>query len=200
MTQPQADPSLPEPSPPEPSSLEVALVEVEQYVAADGWDQQGRLFALVSTAGLVEAQPELAVDLGAHDGGLDGLTPVEQEIDHGVAALEELLGHIGWPPAVVGVAAVVERLVLPPKVEEELPTDLTGAAAYAAEHPEREDVRIVAGVLRGGESHCVLRLRSHDSDDELLHGPDLVPGLLEALRETLEESDDEVNEDWGVDE
>jgi hypothetical protein len=47
-------------------------------------------------------------------------------------------------------------------------------------------VRIAAGVLRGGEVHCVLRMRSHDDDNSLLHGPDLVPGLVAALRGTLE--------------
>ena len=31
-----------------------------------------------------------------------------------------------------------------------------------------------------------MRIRSpHDSDDALLHGPDVVPGLVTALRETL---------------
>jgi hypothetical protein len=28
-------------------------------------------------------------------------------------------------------------------------------------------------------------MREHDSDDALLHGPDVVPGLVSALRETL---------------
>ena len=41
------------------------------------------------------------------------------------------------------------------------------------------------GALRGGQTHCVVRLRSHDSDDALIHGPDLVPGLVRALHETL---------------
>ena len=62
-------------------------------------------------------------------------------------------------------------------------------------------MRIVAGVLRSGESHSVLRLRSHDDDEHLVHGYDLVPGLVAALRETLEaDAGDEVDEDWGPDE
>jgi hypothetical protein len=80
---------------------------------------------------------------------------------------------------------VVERLVLPPDVEEAVPDDPTEAAEFAAAHEQKQDVRIAVGVLRTGESHCVLRMREHDSDDALLHGPDVVPGLVSALRETL---------------
>ena len=46
-------------------------------------------------------------------------------------------------------------------------------------------------MLRAGEAHCVLRLRSHDDEEHLVHGADLVPGLVSALRETLEEADDD---------
>jgi len=182
-------------------SLRGVVVEVEHYVSDDGWDQPGRLFALVPTAELVEAQPDLAIELGVHASTHEALTPVEQEIDQDARSLEELLGKIAWPSAVVGVVAVVERVVLPPAVEDDVPQQLGHAATFAAEHPAREDVRIVAGVLRTGDAHCVLRLRSHDDDDRLVHGADLVPRLLSALRETLEEADDdEVGQDWGPDE
>ena len=182
-------------------SLRGVVVEVEHYVSDDGWDQPGRLFALVPTAELVEAQPDLAIELGVHASTHEALTPVEQEIDQDALSLEELLGKIAWPSAVVGVVAVVERVVLPPAVEDDVPEELGHAATFAAEHRAREDVRIVAGVLRTGDAHCVLRLRSHDDDDHLVHGADLVPRLLSALRETLEEADDdEVGQDWGPDE
>lgn len=186
---------------PTAGSLRAAVVEVEHYVSDDGWDQPGRLFALVPTVELVEAEPELAVELGVHASTYEALTPVEQEIDPTIRSLEALLGKIAWPSAVVGVVAVVERVVLPPRVEQELPPEDDLAVAFAAEHPAREDVRIAAGMLRTGESHCVLRLRSHDDDEHLVHGADLVPRLLAALRETLEEADDdEVGQDWGPDE
>ena len=42
------------------SPLRRATLEMEAYVAADGWDQAPRLFALVPTADLVSKQPELA--------------------------------------------------------------------------------------------------------------------------------------------
>ena len=41
--------------------------------------------------------------------------------------------------------------------------------------------------LRGGATYCALRLRAHDDDASVLTGDDLVPALLELLRETLEE-------------
>jgi hypothetical protein len=183
------------------AGLRAAVVEVEHFVSEDGWDQPGRLFALVPTDELLEAEPELAIELGVHSNTFETLTPVEQEIDPNVRSLEDLLSRIAWPSTVVGVVAVVERLVLPPTAEEEVPEEQARAMSYAAEHPEREDVRIAAGVLRVGNAHCVLRLRSHDDDDHLVQGPDLVPGLLAALRETLEvPDDDEVDQDWGPDE
>jgi hypothetical protein len=90
---------------------------------------------------------------------------------------------------VVGALAVVERVVLPPEVEATVPDDPDEAARYAAEHEAREEVRIAVGVLRDGESHCVVRMRSHDRDEDLIHGAAVEPDLVEALRETLEASD-----------
>lgn len=183
-------------------SLRTSVVEVEHYVGEDGWDQPGRLFALVPTADLLEAEPDLALELGVHSSTAEPLTPVEQEIDVNDRTLEELLGMIAWPPSVVGVLAVVERVVLPPSAEGDLPDDTERAVAFAAEHAAREDVRIVAGVLRSGEAHCVLRLKSRDDDDNLVHGTDLVPQLVTALRQTLEsdagdDGDGDDDEDWG---
>lgn len=67
-----------------------------------------------------------------------------------------------------------------------MPADPEAAAAYASEHPDREEARIVAGVLRGGESWCAIRQRAHDEDDLVMTGPDLVPALLELLHATLD--------------
>ncbi len=162
------------------------MVEVEAHASESGWDQPSRLFALVRTAELAAAEPELAVELGIHDNTAHLLTPVEQELDQHDEPLEQLLARITWPEAVEGALAVVERIVLPPEVEGQVPNDPVEASAFAAGHAQHEDVRIAAGVLRTGESHCVLRLRSHDDDQHLMHGRDLVPGLVLALRETLE--------------
>ena len=65
-------------------------------------------------------------------------------------------------------------------------TFLEAAVAYAASHPDREEARIVAGVLRSGATWCAIRQRAHDEDDMVLTGNDLVPALLQLLYTTLE--------------
>lgn len=160
--------------------------EVEQYVGRSGWDQPPRLFALAPTKELAAAEPELAVQLGLRVADAGPLTPVEQEIDHEAGRFEDLVERIEFPAQVHGALAVVERVVLPPGAEQQVPDDAAHAAAFAAEHPQRTDVRMAVGVLRSGTAHCALRMRSHDEDTAVLQGPDLVPGLAAALHETLE--------------
>lgn len=166
-------------------ALRAVVREVEAHVAAGGWDQPAHLYALVPTAELIVAEPGLAAQLGldAVDGA-GSFTPIEQEVPAD-RALEEVLGGITWPPTVVGCAAVVERLVLPPGAEAALPEDAEQALAVAAEHPDRQEVRMVAAVIRDGRTHCALRLRGHDEDTDVLDDVDLVPALVGLLADTL---------------
>jgi len=162
------------------SPLRRAALEVEHHVAGEGWDQRPRLFALVSTAELIAREPALADQLS---GDADSITPVEQELD-GTRELEDLLTEIEWPDAVVGCAAVIERIMLPPEAEDSLPDDPEALVTAAAAHPDRRDVRLVAAVTRDGRAHSAVRGKE-PADAELLEGPDLVPGLIEHLRSTL---------------
>jgi hypothetical protein len=84
---------------------------------------------------------------------------------------------------------VVERLVLPPQADAEILEDPDRAAEYASEHPDRQEVRIVAGATRAGSTYCALRLRAADDDQSVLAGADLVPGLLALLSDTLDAAD-----------
>jgi hypothetical protein len=155
--------------------------EIERHTAAEGWDRPARLYALVPTEQLLAQEPSLAGVLG--DGAL---TPVEQETLPPDRSLEDVLEQVVFPAQVHGVAAVVERLVLPPSAGE-LPDDPERARAVAASHPDRQDVRLVAAVTRSGSTYCALRLRAHDEERSVVEAPDLVPGLLQLLQTTLED-------------
>ncbi|WP_253828526.1 PPA1309 family protein [Prauserella aidingensis] len=171
--------------------------EVEEFVAAGGWQQPPQLFALVPTAELLSQQPELADSLDPNA----ELTPVAQDSlpDDDLA---EALATIAWPELVQGCALAQEIIVLPPDAEEELPevdessgvsdTDVERLKQAAAGHPQRTEARLVATVLRDGPAACVMRLRgartgSDDTEpgEEIVEHPELAPNLVDALRATL---------------
>jgi hypothetical protein len=167
-------------------TLRDAVREIEAHAAEEGWDRPARLFALVDTTHLVEREPGLAQAMGI-DATTTGLTAVEQEALPTETLEDSLLG-IEWPAEVAGCAAVVERFVLPPSVEAEIPEDDSEALMFAARHPDRHEVRIVAGATRAGTTYCAIRLREHDDNESVLEAPDLVPTLLELLLSTLHPS------------
>jgi hypothetical protein len=169
------------------STLRAAVREIEAHASEAGWDQPARLYALVPTSDLLAREPALAAAMGLDAVTAAGsLTPVEQDDVPVDKPLESVLAQIMWPAEVFGCAAVVERLVLPPTADGRLPDDPEAAERFAADHPEREEVRIVAGATRDGSTYCALRLRSHDDAFSVIESPDLVPALLELLRSTLE--------------
>ena len=172
-------------------ALARAVTETETHVAVHGWDQPVRVFALVRTAEALETDRDVAGLLDAATVEEARTNPellmvVEQEGLPPAADLEHLLAQLAWPDSVHGAAISVERLVLPPAAQEEAEaiTDAAERLTFLQEHPDREDIRMVVGVLRGGESWCALRSRSHD-DASVYQGERLVPGLVEALAATL---------------
>lgn len=172
------------------SPLDRAVRELERHVARGGWDGPMRVFALIRTAEAIGADPSLREQLppdlvaGADDDPAT-ITSVEQEDLPEGDSIEEVLGQIGWPPAVHGAAVVVERFVVPPEAERNLPQDPAQALEALLAHPERQDVRLAVGVLRDGTSSCAVRSRANDEDFAVGTGPDLAPGLVAALLETL---------------
>jgi len=173
-------------------ALAAAVLEIESHLAGAGWDQPARLYALVDTAQLVQREPALAAEMGLDSSAARGsLTPVEQEQLDPSVPLEQVLESIAWPDDVAGCAAVVERLVLPPGADDAIPDDPERAQRFAAEHPDRQEVRIVAGATRHGATYCALRLRAHDDDQSVVGGVDLVPGLLALLGATLSDDEEE---------
>ena len=169
------------------TALRSAVREIEAHASEAGWDQPARLYALVPTSDLLAREPALAAAMGLDDVIAAGsLTPVEQDDVPVDKPLESVLAQIMWPAEVFGCAAVVERLVLPPTADGDLPEEPDAAERFASEHPDRQEVRIVAGATREGSTYCALRMRSHDDAFSVLESPDLVPALLELLRSTLE--------------
>ncbi|MGZ4537007.1 MAG: PPA1309 family protein [Nocardioidaceae bacterium] len=167
--------------------LRAAVQEIEAHAAEAGWDQPARLYALVPTSDILAREPAVAAAMGLDAAGAAGsLTPVEQDTLPADRSLEKVLEQIMWPAEVFGCAAVVERLVLPPSADQDIPDDPAAAEAFAAAHPERQEVRIVAGVTRAGATHCTIRLRSHDDNESVMESPDLVPVLIELLLGTLQ--------------
>ena len=159
-----------------------------------GLGRPGRLYALVDTAQLVAHEPSLAAVMGLDASSEQGsLTAIEQDQVPPTARIEELLEQIVWPDGVAGCAAVVERLVLPPDADDQLPEDPAAAEEFAREHPDRQEVRIVAGVTRAGSTYCALRLRAHDDDHSVVAGADLVPGLTRPRLAVPRSDDQEVD-------
>lgn len=167
--------------------LSIAALDTERHVAAAGWDQNPRLFALVPTADLLEREPHLRAGLSGSDLAEGALSAIEQEDLPPTSNLESLLGRMSWPEAVAGVALAVERIVVPPGAERDLHDNPETAVDALAAHPDRRDVRLVVAVLRDGQSRCLLRQRAHDSDDQVAMGDDIAPGLVHALRATLQD-------------
>jgi hypothetical protein len=166
--------------------LEQVVLDLERHAAGAGWDAAPRLYALVEAAELHEHDPELASRLEVPNEP-ERMAALEQPDLPGRDVLdrriEDVLAGIEWPDRVAGCALVIERILLPDSADEEMAGD--DPAGWAAAHPDREEVRLVVGVLRDGSRHSAMRLRSHDSDDQVLAGPELLPGLADALAGTL---------------
>lgn len=179
---------------PTPSHRALArvVVEIERRAAARGWDAPVGVFALVRTAAALAQDPDLARLLDAaaiEEARADpcALTVIEQEGLPPAADLGDLLGQLAWPSAVDGAAVSVERIMVGPASEAgaEAIEDPDERIAFLRARPDRQDVRLVAGVLRSGESWCAVRARSRDSDGAVVQGEAVVPGLVEALTATF---------------
>ncbi len=172
-------------------AISQAVCEIESYVSSFGWDGPVRIFALIRAADALAANPELADELPADvpveaTRNPEAFFSVEQENLPQANSLEHLLAQIAWPPTVAGAALSCERITLPSEAENEIPKDPAAAESFVASDSRREDIRMVVGVDREGNSWCTLRMKSHDEAASLLQSADLVPDLVAALRSTFE--------------
>jgi hypothetical protein len=174
-----------------PDALAAAVREVEQHVAASGWDQPPRLFALAETARLLAEEPQLAAQLGGAVAGT--ITSIEQE-ELPQTPLPDLLAGLGWSDEVSGCALVLELVAVPGTEDDTVPED--DQAGWASAHPDRQDMRLAVAVLRDGSRASVLRVRA-DGDPgtpggangpqgETIEDTDLATDLADALFATLQ--------------
>lgn len=167
------------------SALRAVVAEIESGAARVGWDRPPSIYALVPTAELMKT-PEVPTDVladleKAWDGSETHLSAILQESMAG-DQLEELLPKLAWPPSVWGAALTVERVIVPPAVEEAAPEDPDEALAFISNHPAASDVRLTIGVTREGDSWCAIRTRAFDDAGNVGSGETLVPSLVEALQ------------------
>jgi hypothetical protein len=152
-----------------PPALEQTTRDLDIYVAVDGWDQPTRLFAISDTRQLLAREPSLAAQLSGSAAD-SPWTTIEQEGLPTHTDLDELLGGIGWPPSVDGVAVSAERIMVAP---------------VGTDRESQHELRLTMAVLRDGSRCTVLRLREHDSPETVIVGTDLITGLGDLLLHTL---------------
>lgn len=166
------------------SALAACVREIDAHTRDLGWDRPPCVFALVPAADLLAradlAEEALAAVRAQHAADPATLTAVLQ-LTPGMSDIEQIAGSVYFPEEIAGAALAVERLALPPEAEADLPADPQAQAAWVAEHPLRQEIRVIAARLRSGEAWCAVRGRGYDDPGALLEGADLAPELLEAL-------------------
>lgn len=167
-----------------PQALNKAMLEAVEFIHAEGWDAGPTLFALVPTEMLVDTLDEAADDspltLVVQDNLPDNLLP-------GSEALGDYVSRLAWPAEIAG-AVLAQKIMF---------TD----AAVAGSEPR--PARLFSGVLRGEAELTLLQLRPTEEElaergpfaedeIELRGGPGVAPGVIAALRYTLEADPDEI--------
>lgn len=166
-------------------ALNKAMLEAVEFVHAEGWDAPPTLFALVSTS--------LVADQLADPDDAAPLTLVVQDLpEHILPGSDELgdyLSRLAWPPQISGVV---------------LAQEIRFREASLADAPARP-ARLFSGVLRGeGLDLTLLQLRPTEEEIEergvfaedeieLRGGPDVAPGVIQALRFGLEQDPDQLD-------
>lgn len=171
------------------AALAACLMEIERHVAEAGWDDSPRLFALVPTAELRAVEPGWAAGSGngtaTPSEPAEHLSAVEQDEFRPGDDLVAALVDVTWPATVPGCAVSLVNSFLPDHAEDGVPGESELAQAWVAGHPDRQDVRVVVGVMRDGRRWSLARLSTHP--DDLLGGVSIMPGIDRLLTQTLVE-------------
>lgn len=166
-----------------PQALNKAMLEAVEFIHAEGWDAGPTLFALVPTELLVDTLDDTSDDapltLVVQDNLPENLLP-------GSEALGDYISRLAWPAEIAGAILAQEIMF----------TDSAEA------NSEPRPARIFSGVLRGEAELTLLQLRPTEEeiaergpfaedDIELRGGPGVAPGVIAALRYTLEADPEE---------
>ena len=174
------------------TALADSVREIEHHVADAGWDGPVRVFALVRTQAMLPTEPGLAAQLdpavlAAARAEPWHLTSVEQEELPAAPDLETLLGG----PLVAGDGRRDGRHG---RARRAAARRRGGHAAGHRRGPGLPARRTPSARTCGSSSArcatdpswCAVRTRANDTDEQVGQGPDLVPGLVAAVRSTLE--------------
>ncbi|NLZ57115.1 MAG: hypothetical protein GX898_02230 [Corynebacterium sp.] len=166
-----------------PQALNKAMLEAVDFIHAEGWDQGPTLFALVPTEMLVDTIDadieDSPLTLVVQDNLPDNLLP-------GSEALGDYVSRLAWPAQIAGAVLAQEIM-------------FTDSAVPGS---EARPARLFSGVLRGEAELTLLQLRPTEEEIEergpfaedeieLRGGPGVAPGVIAALRYTLEADPEE---------
>lgn len=169
----------------EQAALRRAVDEIEITASQLGWDRPPALYALVKTEDMLDNE-SVPSDIReglqkSWNGTTEHLSAVAQDPMH-EDEVEDVLPRLAWPESVYGAVLTLERIIVPPEVEDEAPEDPEEALIFISNHPGRTDVRLVVGVTREGDSWCEVRARNFDDENRVGKGENLAPSLVEALK------------------
>ncbi|CAB0546964.1 hypothetical protein CIP107534_00735 [Corynebacterium diphtheriae] len=160
-----------------PQALNKAMLEAVDFIHAEGWDAPPTLFALVPAELIGQALPDdddSPLALVVQDNLPEHIRPGSEE-------LGDYVSRISWPEQVVGAVLAQEIMF----------------RDSSADNDEARPARLFSGVLRGDADLTLLQIRPTEEelaergpfaedDIELRGGPGVAPGVIAALRATLD--------------
>ncbi|MCQ9343070.1 PPA1309 family protein [Corynebacterium kozikiae] len=153
------------------------MMEAVEFIHSEGWDAPPTLFGLVPAELIEQHIPEedtSPLALVVQDG-------LPTHISGGSEELGDYLSRITWPQEIVGAVLAQEIMF----------------KDAASDAPTAREARLFSGVLREGAELTLLQLKPTEeeldaagafADDniELRGGPGIAPGVIAALRATLD--------------
>lgn len=177
-----ADSNSPEAEAPRSTpALNRAVMDVVDFVHAEGWDQPPTLFALVPTSLMEDILDEEQLD----DAPLSAVVQqLPEQLRPGTEELGDYIQRIVWPPQVVGCVLAQEILFAP---DEDAPPQQ--ARLFSAVLTTGEELTLVQ--VRPTEEELAAKGPFAEDDVELRGGAGIGRPVIQALRATFRGDDAE---------